>query len=422
MKVPTILLLSILALLCFAAKAVAETAESLDGVSQCAPVVSTRNIERLCSNKGLSNSVNDCVRKSCTIRELLDFLKAEQSVCGRPDLDNDDKIRAVNFVILGIAVTAVTLRIVTKVYQYTRWGADDYLIMAALVFTIIQCIMMIALTYQGLGHNIWTLDDNAVIHFFVYLIIVECAYVLSLCLIKLSILWFFLRTFPGQGFQKIVKWTMVFNIMSTTCISVAALCQNFPTDPSKERWKDESSPGFRVNIHALALSHAGINVALDIWMFILPLTQLYHIGLKKRKKVGVMLIFSLGFFLIVVSCVRIPFMIDFSRSLNSTADSQGMIVWSNVESGVGILVACLPHTAPLLRAAMMRAKSMTLCSEYSDNSQNIFVDRDLATIQVTRLNGPTLVNSYELVLDDRGGLLAMDECPSQVSSSQTGRS
>jgi hypothetical protein len=88
---------------------------------------------------------------------------------------------------------------------------------------------------------------------------------------------------------------MVFNIMSTVCISVAALCQSFPSDPSKERWKDESSPGFRVNIHALALSHAGINVALDIWMFILPLTQLYHIGLRTRKKIGVMLIFSLGF-------------------------------------------------------------------------------------------------------------------------------
>jgi hypothetical protein len=40
MKVPKILLLSILALLCFAAKAVAKTAEPLDGVSQCA--VSTR--------------------------------------------------------------------------------------------------------------------------------------------------------------------------------------------------------------------------------------------------------------------------------------------------------------------------------------------------------------------------------------------
>jgi hypothetical protein len=54
-------------------------------------------------------------------------------MCGRPDLDNDHNIRAINFFILGIAVTAVTLRIVTKVYRFTRWGADDYLIIAASV-------------------------------------------------------------------------------------------------------------------------------------------------------------------------------------------------------------------------------------------------------------------------------------------------
>jgi hypothetical protein len=54
-------------------------------------------------------------------------------MCGRPDLDKDHNIRAINFFILGFAVTAVTLRIVTKVYGFTRWGADDYLIIAASV-------------------------------------------------------------------------------------------------------------------------------------------------------------------------------------------------------------------------------------------------------------------------------------------------
>lgn len=73
---------------------------------------------------------------------------------------------------------------------------------------------------------------------------------------------------------------------------------------------------------------------------------------------------------------------------------------------------------------MMRAKSMTLCSKYSDDSQDIFVDRGLATIQVTRLDGTTLVNvnSDELALNAGGGLLTMDDCPSQVSSSQRERS
>lgn len=52
--------------------------------------------------------------------------------------------------------------------------------------------------------------------------------------------------------------------------------------------------GIRLDIQALILSHAGINVALDVWMFILPLTQLYNLGLKTRKKIGIILMFSVG--------------------------------------------------------------------------------------------------------------------------------
>lgn len=133
--------------------------------------------------------------------------------------------------------------------------------------------------------------------------------------------------------------------------------------------------------------------------------------------------------LIVVSCLRIPFMIDFNGSLNATgemililtlivlvsnmeiiiADSQGIVIWSNLESGVGILVACLPHTQPLLRATMMRVRSMELFSRYSGDSQGIFISRPLATIDVTRLDGTTVINSDDIVLNDTGGLLTVDK-------------
>ncbi|KAH7261660.1 hypothetical protein BKA59DRAFT_518643 [Fusarium tricinctum] len=430
MNPPTIPRLFVVALLCFRTHVVADRsqpAKPLEDSAPCAisclnkllepPILSSQNKEWLCRDDDLSDSVTSCVRRDCTVRELLDFLNSEQSMCGRPDLDNDHNIRAINFLILGIAVTAVTLRIVSKVYRFTKWGVDDYLIIVASVFTAIQCSLMVAMTYEGLGHNIWTLDSNSITKFFTYLLVVEFAYVLSLCLIKVSILWFFYRTFPGVGFQRIVKWTIVFNILSAIIICVFAGCQGFPTEPTQQGWKNEHT-GYSLDIQALVISHAGINVGLDIWMFILPLTQLYHIGLKTRKKIGVILIFGFGIFLIVVSCLRIAFMIDFNRSLNATADSQGIIVWSNLESGVGILVACLPHTQPLLRAAMMRARSMELFSKYAGKSQGIFISRSLATIDVTRLDGTTVTNSDDLILNDRGGLLTMDESKSLEGGDQ----
>ena len=127
-----------------------------------------------------------------------------------------------------------------------------------------------------------------------YLLVVEFTYVLSLCLIKLSILFFFLRIFPDPTFITIIRWTIGFTILTTTIILILACLQSAPTEPSQEGWDGYPDSGPQMDIQALILSHAGINVALDVWMFILPLTQLYNLGLKARKKIGIMLMFSIG--------------------------------------------------------------------------------------------------------------------------------
>ncbi|KAF5679598.1 integral membrane protein [Fusarium heterosporum] len=279
---------------------------SIEDVAQCAlncldqfldgPIISQASKKRLCHDTSFNLIVTNCVRKACDVEDVLEYLRMEQNVCGRPSLDNDHSIRALNFFILGVAVTAVALRITTKVCRFTRWGLDDYFIIAAAAFTFLQCGMMIATTYEGLGHNIWTLDEDSVKKFFVYVLVVEFAYVLSLCLIKVSILCFFHRTFPAPLFRTIIIWTIGFTVLSAIVVCILASLQTFPTQPTQQGWKDDTSTHFKLDTQSLVLSHAGINVALDIWMFILPLTQLYHIGLKTKKKIGVILIFSVGIF------------------------------------------------------------------------------------------------------------------------------
>ncbi|KAJ4038270.1 hypothetical protein NW763_013331 [Fusarium oxysporum] len=50
------------------------------------------------------------------------------------------------------------------------------------------------------------------------------------------------------------------------------------------------------NTLKIVLAHCVVNLALDIWMLILPMTQLYNIGLKINKKINVMAMFGLGLF------------------------------------------------------------------------------------------------------------------------------
>ena len=60
-------------------------------------------------------------------------MRTECVACNRPDIDNDHNIRAINFFILGAILVAVGIRIWTKVYRFTKWGIDDYLIITAAV-------------------------------------------------------------------------------------------------------------------------------------------------------------------------------------------------------------------------------------------------------------------------------------------------
>ncbi|RFN54355.1 hypothetical protein FIE12Z_1481 [Fusarium flagelliforme] len=308
------------------------------------PTFSDANISRLCSVTAISNEVLACVRGDCSVKDLLgkdghgqdaskandasrsEYMRTECKACNRPDIDNDHNIRAINFFILGAILVSVGIRIWTKLCRFTKWGTDDYLIIPAAV-NINSCTNNMhepyrsSVTWVGLGHDIWTISEETTTRFFIYLLVVEFTYVLSLCLIKLSILFFFLRIFPDPTFIKIIRWTIGFTILTTTVILILACLQSAPTEPSQEGWDGAPESGPRLNIQALILSHAGINVALDVWMFILPLTQLYNLGLKARKKIGIMLMFSVGIFLIAVSCIRIPSMRDFNKTLNATSTS-----------------------------------------------------------------------------------------------------
>ncbi|XEV04476.1 hypothetical protein FSHL1_009763 [Fusarium sambucinum] len=403
------------------------TATNLEDAPECAlkcfaqlvdePTFSEGNKNILCHNAVISNEAAGCTLIQCSMRDLFDFLKIEQATCGRPELDNDQKIRSLVYTILGIVVVLVVSRIVVKMQRTQSWGADDITIIAAAIFTVLQCIMMGLMTFKGLGHNVWLFDDNNITTFYIYLLIVQYAYVLSLCLVKLSILFFFLRTFPDQRFRTLVKWTIGFNILTTIIFSICGALQRQPVYLLWEGWKDFPPKGTTLNIPAIIFSHAAINIALDVWMFVLPLTQLYHLGLKPKKKVGVMLIFGVGIFLIVASCIRIPYLIGFNRSLNSTytADSQGFIVWSNIECGVGILVACMPHMQPVFRTIVARARSLKLLPSKSSGGDGVFVQRGLKTIKITnaggntmRTDGTTLVGD-DVELNDSGGVLTLTE-------------
>lgn len=124
----------------------------------------------------------------------------------------------------------------------------------------------------------------------------QILYVVGLMTLKASVLFFFLRIFPTRGFRTIIWATHGLNFLVGLIYIILTFAQCRPLSLYWTGWdKNESYKNERcLDFNRFILSNAIINIILDVWMLILPLTQLYKLNLILRKKIGVMLMFSVG--------------------------------------------------------------------------------------------------------------------------------
>lgn len=124
----------------------------------------------------------------------------------------------------------------------------------------------------------------------------QVLYLTGLALVKASILFFLLRIFPSRGFRRVLWATQVFNALVGLVYLVLTFTMCRPLSAVWLKWSydhDTKAPQC-YNYNHLIITHALINIVLDVWMLLLPLTQLYKLKLVLRKKIGVMLMFSVG--------------------------------------------------------------------------------------------------------------------------------
>ncbi|RFN54204.1 hypothetical protein FIE12Z_1330 [Fusarium flagelliforme] len=274
------------------------------------------------------------------------------------------------------------MRFISKIIGFVPYGTDDTLILVAFPIVIASVVVAFVLTSKGLGLDIWHVrDENITAHYQLIIVFAFC-YAMPLALTKLSILAFFLRVFPDPKFRRAVHITMGLIVVMTIGYGIVFVLQRKPLQMFWEGWKEKDPPGMMLDTNASAISHGSINVALDVWMMILPMTQLWKIGIKQKKKFGIIAMFSVGVFLTVVCAVRIPYVTNFETSKNSTADSVETIVLSVIESCVGVMVACMPGARQCVRDIIARVRRRR--AEDGENRTGVFVDRSLATIVMTR--------------------------------------
>ena len=252
------------------------------------------------------------------------------------------------------------LRAISKIVTGADFGLDDYSIFATFASGIPSSVISIhGLIFNGLGQDIWTLTPLHITGYLRAFYVMEIFYFFQVALLKLSLLYFYLRIFPGSKFRQILWATFIFNAAFGVSFVFGGIFQCQPISYYWNQWDGEHM-GSCVNVNAMAWANAIseillnlkcfkdtdsmgvlVSIILDAWMLGLAISQLVKLQMHWKKKVGVGIMFAVATFVTVVSILRLQSLLQFANSTNPTWDNLAVTQWSTVEiNGKLVLSLC----------------------------------------------------------------------------------
>ncbi|OLN96776.1 hypothetical protein CCHL11_02380 [Colletotrichum chlorophyti] len=326
----------------------------------CAPT----NQTCICTNVQFQHNVTLCVSQSCTIPEALATKNASLTNCGAPVRDRSQEYVVLSNTMAVLAAVFVLARFSYKIFfAGLDIGWDDWFVMATLIAAMPSAVITVhGTTANGLGKDIWTLTPENITNVLFYFYIMAWLYFLQVTLVKLAIVFFYMRIFPAREVQRILWATMIFICVWGFVFVIAAIFQCKPIHYFWTKW-DLMHEGTCANANAISWSNAAMSIALDLWMLAIPLWQLKGLRLHWKKKIGVALMFIVGTFVTVVSIIRLQSLIDFAKGSNATMDFMEVSIWSTIEICVGIMCACLPSIRMILVKLFPALSGSTLRSK-----------------------------------------------------------
>jgi hypothetical protein len=190
--------------------------------------------------------------------------------------------------------TVVLIRFLSKYFANSELGLDDYLIAVTLGTGIPSSVLTVhGVISNGLGRDIWTVTPRQITKFIHSFYAMEILYFAQVALLKLSLLFFYMRIFPGPKIQRLLWATIIFDVVFGVVFVFIAIFQCRPINFYWKSWDGEHQ-GTCLNVNGLGWSNAVISIVLDVWMLALPISQLFRLQLHWKKKIGVAMMFIVG--------------------------------------------------------------------------------------------------------------------------------
>lgn len=188
--------------------------------------------------------------------------------------------------------------------------------------------------------------------------------VIGLGFTKISIILLYRRIFRTSVFQRVCLVYIGVVVAWMISFFFACLFQCTPVTPFVEGFYGEKC----VNVLVLYNVVGGSDVALDVFIILLPVYPVFQVNMSFRKQMAVLGMFLLGLLAVACSIARLVSFVQCDTTLiahynDETYYTSGVFIWSVIELVMAVVSACLPTLRPLF---LRKETSVRYASGYAD--------------------------------------------------------
>ncbi|KAJ4367472.1 hypothetical protein N0V83_007055 [Neocucurbitaria cava] len=272
----------------------------------------------------------------------------------------------VELTLLPLAMIVVFLRMWVRVRWLHKSWYDDYLMVAAMIFSIGTTVLVICSTsLWGWDRHAWDLTTALLVSGRKASLACQTLFVLASSTAKMSILVSYFRIAPEKSlFRKLVWGTFALVVAAFVVFLVALWVQCIPIS---SYWKLSANHRDCISEGPPLVVQSTLNVVTDFMIYALPIPTLFSLSLPWSQRIGLVILFSVGGVIVVAGSFR-AYWIHYTlfETYDATWEGYQIWVWTAVETNVGVICGCIPALKPLLFPSRARHQG----SKYANGSQN----------------------------------------------------
>ncbi|KAK7517506.1 hypothetical protein IWZ03DRAFT_173593 [Phyllosticta citriasiana] len=258
--------------------------------------------------------------------------------------------------LIGVLIPFATLmtlvmagRLYSRGYVKRILGLDDWLMLVGWFLTLAWTITILVCTRYGLGRHLWDVKPNWFSIVTKLKFSFEVSFALGVGLTKISVCLGYLRVFPSErGNLWFCRFAIAYTVLWIAAVMAVMILQFIMCVSTHV---PESPPLMLkacVKHYEFVLASGALNTLSDLFIFLWPSRFVLGLRLPREKRIGLIILFTLGIMVSVAGVYRLWYFSKFFRSADIFWTGVHNYTITSIETTLGVICGCLPCCHPLL--------------------------------------------------------------------------